>query len=123
MHRDHKGLPYGTLCVLCENTLCSLWLKIIDPLFRKMKKYIRISETISGRLSDELVMLDLQKGKYFSLNNVATRIWDLLENPMDIDEMCLILDGEYEVNRDQCRKEVREYIDEMIRLGLVKEQE
>ena len=49
-----------------------------------MAKYIRNSRTISGRLHDELVMMDMEKGKYFSLNPVATRIWDLLEKPLDI---------------------------------------
>jgi len=43
------------------------------------KKYTRNNDTIQGRLNDELVMMDIEKGKYFSLNPVATHIWDLLE--------------------------------------------
>ena len=45
-------------------------------------KYVRNSKTISGRLHDEMVMMDIEQGKYFSLNPVATRIWDLLESPL-----------------------------------------
>lgn len=82
-------------------------------------KYIRNSKTISGRLHDELVMMDLEQGKYFSLNPVATRIWDLLEKPHDEADLCNTLIGEYEVNFEQCRKEVREVLDEMERLGIV----
>jgi hypothetical protein len=86
-----------------------------------MVKYIRNSQTLSGRLSDELVMMDINKGKYFSLNKVATRIWDLLEKPLDMKELCEILRLEYEVDEVQCQREVTEHLAEMIKLGLVNE--
>ena len=82
-------------------------------------KYVRNSKTISGRLHDELVMMDLDQGKYFSLNPVATRIWDMLEKPMSSDELCLILIDEYEVDNAQCSREVEEHLGEMVKLGLV----
>ena len=53
-----------------------------------MTKYLRNSKTISGRLHDELVMMDISLGKYFSLNATATAIWELLENPMTREEVC-----------------------------------
>lgn len=85
----------------------------------RMTTYTRNSKTISGRLHDELVMMDLDQGKYFSLNLVATRIWDLLESPSGIDQLCGVLSVEYEVDPDQCRRETEELLEEMVRLGLV----
>jgi DNA-directed RNA polymerase delta subunit len=82
-------------------------------------KYLRNNEAISGRLHDEMVMMDIQKGKYFSLNSVATFIWDLLEEPLSIEELCEKLMNEYEIEYEQCRKEVEEYLKEMNILGLV----
>lgn len=82
-------------------------------------KYSRNSKTISGRLHDELVMMDLEQGKYFSLNPVATRVWDLLEKPMDSAEICSVLMDEYDVNAEQCVIEVEELLEEMGKLGLV----
>jgi hypothetical protein len=86
-----------------------------------MIKYVRNGQTLSGRLSDELVMMDINKGKYFSLNKVATRIWDLLEKPSDIEELCEKLMLEYEVDEEQCKSEVKELLAEMNKLGLVTE--
>lgn len=86
-----------------------------------MKKYIRNSKTISGRLHDELVMMDLDQGKYFSLNPVATRIWELLETPVTVDELCGQLTGEYEISKGKCLAEVTEHLNEMIRVKLVLE--
>lgn len=84
-----------------------------------MVRYIRNSKTISGRLSDEMVMMDIDKGKYFALNPVATRIWDLLEQPMTLGDICLILSEEYEVEYLQCRSEAEQYIMKMVDLGLI----
>jgi len=81
--------------------------------------YRRNSRTISGRLHDELVMMDLEQGKYFSLNPVATRIWDLLEKQMDSSEICSLLMDEYDVSSEQCVIEVEELLEEMGKMGLV----
>lgn len=80
---------------------------------------MRNSKTISGRLHDELVMMDIDKGKYFALNPVATRIWDLLEQPLTLDDLCLMLSEEYEVDHRQCKSEVEQYIMKMLDLGLI----
>lgn len=93
----------------------------IFNLNRMQTRYIRNNKCISGRLNDELVMMNMDKGKYFSLNPVATRIWDMLEKPMIIDDLCVLLMGEYEVCEEECRSEVGEVIAEMVRLGIVLE--
>lgn len=82
-------------------------------------RYARNNRTISGRLHEEMVMMDLDQGKYFSLNPVATRIWDLLERPLSVSDMCTILIDEYDVMPERCVREVHEHLQEMIRLGLV----
>jgi len=84
-----------------------------------MTVYRRNGKTISGRLHDEMVMMDLDQGKYFSLNPVATRIWDLLERELTLEELCALLLEEYEVESRQCIEEVGEHLAGMVRLGLV----
>ena len=82
-------------------------------------KYLRKSKTISGRLHDELVMLDIDQGKYFSLNPVAARIWDMLERPRTAEELCNRLTDEYEVEIKECIADVEDLLDEMVKLGLI----
>jgi hypothetical protein len=64
-------------------------------------------------------MMDIDQGKYFSLNPVATRIWDLLEKAMTAEELCDLLTDEYEVEIKECIANVEEHLDEMIKLGLI----
>ncbi len=86
-----------------------------------MNKYLRNNRTITGRLDDELVMMDIEKGQYFALNPVASSIWELLNSPRSIDDLCFLLQGEYEVDYALCREETVACLDEMIRLGIVLE--
>ena len=85
-----------------------------------MTMYIRNQETISGHIDDDLVMMDIAKGSYFSLNSVATRIWQLLETPLTFEALCGLLVAEYDIGPDQCRADVDEYLSRMQGLGLVK---
>lgn len=66
-------------------------------------------------------MMDIEAGKYFSLNPVATRIWELLENPRSLDELCLLLQKEYDVSEVRCRQETEACIKDLIGFGLVRE--
>jgi len=84
-----------------------------------MALFIRNNETISGQLNDDLVMVDIEKGSYFSLNSVATRIWELLENPLSSESLYDALLAEYDVTPEQCRTEVNEYLEKMKELGLI----
>lgn len=80
---------------------------------------IRNARTISGQLHDELVMMDIEQGQYFALNPVATRIWQLLHTPLDLEALCGKLLDEYEVDSERCHREVEAHLDEMRKLGLV----
>lgn len=84
-----------------------------------MIQYKRKVHIVAEKLEDHLVMLDTEKGKYYSLNTVAVRIWELLEKPQSLDELCTILTKEFEVEPEQCQKEVKEHLAQMQKLELV----
>lgn len=86
-----------------------------------MTKYIRNNETISGRLHDEMVMMDIDKGKYYSMNPVATNIWELLEKPLSVDQLSQKMIQDYEVDASTCKKDVKKFIGEMLSLSIIKE--
>lgn len=86
-----------------------------------MKHYQRKTSAISGKLEDELVIMDINQGKYFSLNPVATRIWEILEQPMELISLCDLLREEFEVEPEQCKIETTECLNELIKIGLVQE--
>ncbi len=90
---------------------------------QKQKIYQRKPDVISSKLEDQLVMMDIDKGKYFSMNPVATRVWELLDKPSSAGGLCNQLLEEFDVGQDQCRKEVQQLLDKMTELDLLEVQD
>ena len=82
-------------------------------------KYQRNNDTISGQLHDQLVMIDIDKGQYFALNTIGTRIWELIDEARTIEEICALLLEEFDVDPDLCKTDVEEYLEEMRSLDLI----
>jgi hypothetical protein len=75
-----------------------------------MEKYYRNLKIVDGELDDNQVMMHLEKGKYFGLNKVGKRIWQLVEQPKSLDEIIVALLSEYNVSEEQCRQEVKFFL-------------
>ena len=84
-----------------------------------MEKYSRNEQIIDGELDDNQVMLHLEKGKYFGLNPIGKRIWELIEEPKSRQELTGILLSEFEVAKEQCEQEVQAFLDKAIEYDIV----
>ena len=78
---------------------------------------ININNVVSRRndidttdLNGEIVMMDLEKGRYFSLNGVGSRIWEIIEEPIGINKIVDSLLEEYDVSRNECEENVLEFL-------------
>ena len=78
---------------------------------------ININNVVSRRndidttdLNGEIVMMDLEKGRYFSLNGVGSRIWEIIEEPIGINKIVDCLLEEYDVSRNECEENVLEFL-------------
>ena len=76
-------------------------------------KVIRSSEPIAEPVDDELVMADIDRGKYYGLNNIAAAIWQNLETTITVEELCKRLCESYEVTADQCSAEVLSFLNDL----------
>ena len=74
---------------------------------------------ISSDLDGESVILDMESGKYHSLDTTGTRVWELLEGKISFNDIVLKLMSEYSVEGQQCTTDVKEFINQLIDLGLV----
>jgi len=63
---------------------------------------VKISEhTLVQELSGEAVLLELSRGVYFGLDEVGTRIWQLLGDGRSLQETVTALVDEYDVTEQQ----------------------
>lgn len=64
-------------------------------------------------LNGDLVMMDLEEGRYFSLNSVGSRIWELIEKPIEVNKVIDSLLDEYDTNRNECEENVLEFLEKL----------
>lgn len=77
------------------------------------------SGNVHTELEDEVVILDLERGAYFGLQEVGKRIWSLLKEPMTVASLESTILSEYDVERDRCREDLRSLLRELRDRGLV----
>ena len=77
------------------------------------------SSILSSTIDDEVVMMSSEKGMYYNLNPIGSRIWDLLEKPQTIESLCAQLMDEYDVDVVTCKQETEEFIQSLAERGLI----
>jgi hypothetical protein len=74
---------------------------------------------LSAVLDGETVILNVQSGIYYGLENVGMRVWTLLEKPIAVSKLCDILSNEYEVQPGQCTAEITALLEQLLQAGLI----
>jgi hypothetical protein len=79
----------------------------------------RIGNLVDAKIHDEVVALSIESGICYGLNRSASRIWELLSSPIEIDNLCATLIREYEVDETNCQRDVLDFLSELHREGLI----
>lgn len=81
----------------------------------------RSREIIDSALSDtEAVMLNMEKGNYYGVEDVAKFIWDALAEPISVSGLCDRVMGYYtDVERATCEADALAYVGELVAENLV----
>ena len=76
------------------------------------------NEALSQEVNGETVILDLKSESYFGLDEVGTRIWQLLQEEKDLQKVFDALLQEYDVEAEQLEQDLIELVDKLIEAGL-----
>jgi hypothetical protein len=74
---------------------------------------VRRTEPLTAPVDDDLVMLDPRGSRYFGLDAVGHRIWDLLEHPRSVAALCSELQEQFDVDAETCRADVLAFLAEL----------
>lgn len=84
-----------------------------------MTVYKASSKYLYSEIDSEAVILDVNSGTYFGLNEVSNRIWQLLQTPTDSEQLIAQILEEYEVTPEEVREDVQSLLGDMLNAGLV----
>ena len=76
-------------------------------------------EVIFETLDDEVVLLNLASERYYSLDDIGTRMWQLLEERGDVEATVPQLLSEFQVDEATLRADLARLIGELKQAGLI----
>lgn len=81
---------------------------------------VRTAGMMTAPVDNEIVILNMKGNNYISLDAIGRRIWDLLETPVSVAELCRQLGTEFEGTPEQIAADVLSFLEELEREGLVR---
>ncbi len=74
---------------------------------------------VSCNLDAEVAILSLDKSVYFGLKGVGAQIWQALEQPRSVAELCKLIVEEFDVEPSRCEADVQRFLHDLRTAGLV----
>ncbi|NJN31116.1 MAG: PqqD family protein [Synechococcales cyanobacterium RM1_1_8] len=68
--------------------------------------FVAAPDQVFSELGNEAVIMNLVSGTYFGLNEVGSLIWQRLQQPATLDDLCEAVEAEYDVNREVCQPDI-----------------
>jgi hypothetical protein len=73
----------------------------------------RNPKLIANQMDGEIVMMSIDNGEYYGLDEIGSRIWELLETPVRISDLIASLTEEFEVEKDECYNDTLEFLGDL----------
>lgn len=80
----------------------------------------RSADAISRAVAGEALVFDLRANRFYSLDHVGTRVWELLTQPSTFGEVLASMLAEFDVEEERLEEDLRQLFDELSRGGLVR---
>ncbi len=81
---------------------------------------VRDNEAMFSTMDDEVVILNMKSNNYLGLDQIGARIWELLETPVLVSELCEQMAQEYEGSREQITAGVLRFLAELAREEMIR---
>ena len=79
----------------------------------------RNPDLVAAGMNGDIVMMSIERGLYFGISGVGTRIWELLEQPTRIDALAQAIQAEYDVDEATCQRDLLLFAGELVKHGVV----
>lgn len=70
-------------------------------------------------IDGEMAMMNAEKGKYYGMDAIATRIWMMIREPVRFRTIIETLTHEYDVSKEECEKDVSLFLNKLYEEGLI----
>jgi len=75
------------------------------------------ADVVTRRLDDELVLLNLESENYFGLDEVGTRMWEVVTSSPNVEDAFEQLLSEYDVDAERLRDDLEQLLSRLVEAG------
>ena len=75
--------------------------------------------TLAQRASDTPILLNLESGQYYVLNEVGGRVWELCDGTRSVEEVIAMLSQEYDAPTETLTADVLELLTDLVNENLL----
>lgn len=79
----------------------------------------RANGLIASNIDGEIVMMSVEQGEYFGLDQIASRIWELIATPVRVDDLIKQLLVEYNCTESACESDVLELLNQCLKSKII----
>jgi hypothetical protein len=79
----------------------------------------RTASVLTAEVDKQIVMMDIESGRYLGLDDIGSVIWQRLETPRTFGDLVDSLVEDYDAERAVIAQDVRELLKEMAAQGIV----
>ena len=127
LFRSAKILPeFREMSAREAHSLHAALLNIKPKLFAKMATPLSLasfvhssSDQIAAPVNDEIVILSIERGSYYGLDDIGSEIWQRLATPIRIDALCDALAAKYDADRPTIERDVFAFLEKLVADGLI----
>jgi hypothetical protein len=96
-----------------------------QPITSSPELYMRSRTVVSRLIGGETLVLPVRGdigdlASFYTLNETATTVWEALEKPRSLREICDLIEHKYEISKERAEEDIAFFVREMCSLGLVK---
>jgi len=81
---------------------------------------VRDAALPATRVDDDLVILNIATGRYIGLDDIGRRIWDMIETPVRVGDICDMLSRHYRGTPEAIAADAMAFLGEMADEALIR---
>lgn len=70
-------------------------------------------------MGSEFVILGFKDERYYGVDGVAARVWELVQKPQTLDSIVDTIVSEFEIDRETCTEDVRALVEDLADRAMV----
>lgn len=74
---------------------------------------------VTSKIDNEVVMMSVDQGEYYGLDETGSRIWEMIEEPVSVNDLVRMLIDEFDVSFEECQKDTLDFLNDLNAKGLL----